>query len=64
VPDITRCGGLSVARKIAALEQECRIAPPPHNPQEPVNAAASFEFGYSQSDYIICETGSEDSDVT
>ena len=59
-PDITHCGGLSAARKIAALAEAHRIALAPHNPQGPVSTAASFEFGFSQPDYIICETVSDD----
>jgi galactonate dehydratase len=59
-PDITHCGGLSSARKIAALAEAYRIALAPHNPQGPVSTAASFEFGFSQPDYAICETVSED----
>ena len=59
-PDITHCGGLSAARKIAALAEAHRIALAPHNPQGPISTAASFEFGFSQPDYVICETVSED----
>ena len=59
-PDITHCGGLSAARKIAALAEAYRIALAPHNPQGPISTAASFEFGFSQPDYVICETVSED----
>jgi len=59
-PDITHCGGLSAARKIAALAEAHRVALAPHNPQGPVSTAASFEFGFSQPDYVICETVSED----
>src|SRR6202043_3497251 len=59
-PDITHCGGLSSARKIAALAEAYRIALAPHNPQGPVSTAASFEFGFAQPDYAICETVSED----
>jgi galactonate dehydratase len=59
-PDITHCGGLSAARKIAALAEAHRIALAPHNPQGPVSTAASLELGFSQPDYIICETVSED----
>ena len=59
-PDITHCGGLSAARKIAALAEAYRVALAPHNPQGPVSTAASFEFGFSQPDYVICETVSED----
>jgi len=59
-PDITHCGGLSAARKIAAMAEAYRIALAPHNPQGPISTAASFEFGFSQPDYAICETVSED----
>jgi galactonate dehydratase len=59
-PDITHCGGLSAARKIAALAEAHRIGLAPHNPQGPVSTAASYELGFSQSDYVICETVSED----
>src|ERR1700733_10867944 len=59
-PDITHCGGLSAARKIAALAEAHRIGLAPHNPQGPVSTAASFEFGFAQPDYVICETVSED----
>jgi galactonate dehydratase len=58
--DITHCGGFSAARKIAALAEAHRIGLAPHNPQGPVSTAASFELGFSQSDYVICETVSED----
>ena len=54
--DITHCGGLSEARKIAALAEAHRIALAPHNPQGPVSTAASLEFGFSQPSYIICES--------
>src|SRR5690606_2769 len=58
--DITHCGGLSEARRIAALAEAYRIALAPHNPQGPVSTAASLEFGFSQPSYIICETVSGD----
>jgi galactonate dehydratase len=61
-PDITHCGGLSAARKVAAMAEAHRVALAPHNPQGPVSTAASFEFGFSQPDYVICETVSEDVD--
>ncbi len=44
--DITHCGGLSAARRIAALAEAHRIALAPHNPQGPVSTAASLEFGF------------------
>jgi galactonate dehydratase len=54
--DITHCGGLSEARRVAALAEAHRIALAPHNPQGPVSTAASLEFGFSQPSYAICET--------
>ncbi len=54
--DITHCGGLTAARRIAALADAYRIALAPHNPQGPISTAASLEFGFAQPSYIICET--------
>jgi galactonate dehydratase len=54
--DITHCGGLTEARRIAALAEAYRISLAPHNPQGPVSTAASLEFGFSQPSYVICET--------
>jgi galactonate dehydratase len=58
--DITHCGGITEARRIAAIADARRIALAPHNPQGPVSTAASLEFGFSQPSYIICETVTED----
>ncbi len=58
--DITHCGGLTEARRIAALAEAHRIALAPHNPQGPVSTAASLEFGFSQPSYIICESVHQD----
>ncbi|MCA9174660.1 MAG: D-galactonate dehydratase [Planctomycetales bacterium] len=58
--DITHCGGLTAARRVAALAERHRIALAPHNPQGPVSTAASLEFGFSQPSYVICETVHED----
>lgn len=54
--DITHCGGLSEARRIAAVAEAYRLSLAPHNPQGPVSTAASLEFGFSQPSYIICES--------
>ena len=59
-PDITHCGGLSEARRIAALAEAYRVAMAPHNPQGPVSTAASLEFGFATPSYVICETVHED----
>ncbi|NLN29031.1 MAG: galactonate dehydratase [Firmicutes bacterium] len=58
--DITHVGGLTEARRVAAMADAYRIALAPHNPQGPVSTAASLEFGFSQPNYIICETVHED----
>ena len=55
-PDITHCGGLSEARRIAALAEAYRVALAPHNPQGPVSTAASLELGLATPSYIICES--------
>ena len=54
-PDITHCGGLSEARRIAALAEAYRVSLAPHNPQGPVSTAASLELGFATPSYIICE---------
>ncbi len=54
-PDITHCGGLSEARRIAALAEAYRVALAPHNPQGPVSTAASLEFGFATPSYVLCE---------
>ena len=55
-PDITHCGGLSEARRIAAMAEAYRVAMAPHNPQGPVSTAASLELGFATPSYIICES--------
>lgn len=59
-PDITHCGGLSVARRVAALAEATRVALAPHNPQGPVSTAASLQLGFAEPSYVICETVHED----
>lgn len=54
--DLTHCGGFTEARRIAALADAYRVALAPHNPQGPVSTAASLEFGFSQPNYVICES--------
>ena len=55
-PDITHCGGLTEARRIAALAETYRVSLAPHNPQGPVSTAASLELGFATPSYIICES--------
>jgi len=59
-PDITHCGGISEARRIAALAEAYRVAFAPHNPQGPVSTAASIELGFATPSYVICEAVNAD----
>jgi galactonate dehydratase len=59
-PDVTHCGGLSEARRIAALAEAYRVSMAPHNPQGPVSTAASLELGFATPSYIICEAVHQD----
>ncbi len=59
-PDITHCGGLTAARRIAALAEAHHVALAPHNPQGPVSTAASLALGFCAPSYIICETVTAD----
>ncbi|WZP00252.1 galactonate dehydratase [Isosphaeraceae bacterium EP7] len=59
-PDITHCGGLTEARRIAAMAEAYRVALAPHNPQGPVSTAASLEFGFATPSYMICEAVLDD----
>ena len=59
-PDITHCGGLTEARRIAALAEVYRVALAPHNPQGPVSTAASIELGLATPSYVICEAVTAD----
>lgn len=59
-PDITHCGGLTEARRIAALAEAWRVLLAPHNPQGPVSTAASLELGFATPSYIICESVHKD----
>lgn len=59
-PDITHCGGLTAARKIAALAEAYGIAIAPHNPQGPISTAAALELGFALPNFAICETVSND----
>lgn len=55
-PDITHCGGLTEALRIASLAEAYRVSLAPHNPQGPVSTAASLELGFAAPSYIICES--------
>ncbi|HUG16100.1 MAG TPA: mandelate racemase/muconate lactonizing enzyme family protein [Thermomicrobiales bacterium] len=43
-PDVCMCGGLTGARKIAALAEACHVGVVPHNPLGPVSTAACVQL--------------------
>lgn len=59
-PDITHCGGLTAARRIAVMAEVYGVSVAPHNPQGPVSTAASIEYGFATPNYLICEAVHQD----
>lgn len=54
-PDICHCGGISEAKKIAAMAEAVGIGIAPHNPAGPVAGAAALHFAISTPNHIIQE---------
>ena len=54
-PDVSHCGGISEARRIAAMAETYSIAVACHNPQGPVSTAASMHVGFATPNYLIQE---------
>ena len=54
-PDVSHCGGISEARRIAALAETYSIAVACHNPQGPLSTAASLHVGFATPNYLIQE---------
>jgi galactonate dehydratase len=54
-PDVSHCGGISEARKIAAHAETYGIAVACHNPQGPVSTIASLHVGFATPNYLIQE---------
>lgn len=59
-PDLTHCGGLWEARKIAAMAEPYSIAVAPHNPNGPIATAVSVHFALSTPNWLIQEAISSD----
>lgn len=59
-PDLSHCGGLWEARKIAAMAEAHSIAVAPHNPNGPVATAATIHFALSTPNWIIQEAITND----
>jgi galactonate dehydratase len=54
-PDVSHCGGISEARRIAAMAETYQIAVACHNPAGPVATAASLQVGFAIPNYLIQE---------
>lgn len=54
-PDVTHCGGISEARRIAAIAETYMMSVACHNPQGPVSTAASLHVGFATPNYLIQE---------
>jgi galactonate dehydratase len=54
-PDVSHCGGISEARRIAAMAETYSVAVACHNPQGPVSTAASIHIGFATPNYLIQE---------
>lgn len=59
-PDLSHCGGLWEARKIAAMAEAHSIAVAPHNPNGPVATAATIHFALATPNWIIQEAITDD----
>lgn len=54
-PDVSHCGGISEARRIAAMAETYLIPVACHNPQGPISTAASTHLGFAIPNYLIQE---------
>jgi galactonate dehydratase len=54
-PDLSHCGGISEARKIAALSETYSLGFAPHNPLGPVNLAASLHLSFTIESFVAQE---------
>jgi galactonate dehydratase len=54
-PDLCHCGGLSEAKRIAAMAETYYMGVAPHNPLGPVANAAALHFALSTPNFIIQE---------
>lgn len=54
-PDVSHCGGISEARRIAAMAEAYMMPIACHNPQGPVSTASSIHVGFACPNYLIQE---------
>lgn len=54
-PDLCHCGGITEARKIAAMAETYQMGVAPHNPLGPVANAAALHFALATPNFLIQE---------
>ena len=59
-PDLSHCGGLWEARKIAAMAETYSMAVAPHNPNGPIATAAAVHFAAATPNWLIQEAITSD----
>jgi galactonate dehydratase len=59
-PDLSHCGGLWEARKIAAMAEAYSMAVAPHNPNGPIATAAVVHFALATPNWLIQEAIASD----
>ena len=59
-PDVSHCGGISEARRIAAQAETYLMCVACHNPQGPVAVAASAQVAFATPNYLIQEVVQND----
>jgi galactonate dehydratase len=59
-PDLSHCGGLWEARKIAAMAESYSMAVAPHNPNGPIATAAVAHFALATPNWLIQEAIAND----
>jgi galactonate dehydratase len=59
-PDVSHCGGISEARRIAAMAETYLVSVACHNPQGPISTAASLHVGFATPNYLIQEVVRKD----
>jgi galactonate dehydratase len=59
-PDLSHCGGLWEARKIAAMAEAYSMVVAPHNPNGPIATAVAVHFAFATPNWLIQESISSD----
>ncbi len=54
-PDLSHCGGLAEAKKIAAAAETAYMGVAPHNPLGPIAGAAALHFDFATPNFVIQE---------